>query len=45
MNRARLVFAAVELGIALTELLLRGGDQAEIMLGVLVVIFGRDRIA
>ena len=24
---------------------LRGGDQAEIMLGVLVVVFGRDRIA
>jgi hypothetical protein len=32
-------------GLALPVLLLGGGDQAEIMLGVLVVIFGRDRIA
>src|SRR5581483_3273296 len=32
-------------GVLLAELLLRGSDQTEIMLGVLIVIFGRDRIA
>jgi hypothetical protein len=31
--------------LALAELFLRGGDQAKIMLGVLVVIFGGDGIA
>src|SRR5579885_762331 len=31
--------------ILLAELLLRGGDQAEIMLGVLVIIFRRHRVA
>ena len=31
--------------LALAELLLGRGDQAEIMLGMLVVVFGRDRIA
>ena len=31
--------------IVLAELLLRRGDQAEIVLGVLVVVLGRDRIA
>src|ERR1700738_1595082 len=35
----------LEVRILLTELLLRGCDQAEIMLGVLEVIFGRYRIA
>jgi hypothetical protein len=34
----------VVVGVLLAELLLRSGDQAEIMLGVLVVIFGGDRI-
>ena len=31
--------------ILLTELFLRGGNQAEIVLGMLVVVFGRNRIA
>ena len=31
--------------VLLAELLLRSGDQAKIMLGVLEVVFGRDRIA
>ena len=31
--------------IVLPELLLRGGDQAEIMLSVLIIVFRRDRIA
>ena len=34
-----------EVRIVLPELLLRRRDQAEIVLGVLIVIFGRDRIA
>src|ERR1700761_4640355 len=34
----------LEIGLALAELLLRGGDQTEIMLGVLVVIFRCDRV-
>ena len=33
------------LRLVLPELLLGGGDQAEIMLGVLIVILGRDRVA
>src|SRR5947209_11046515 len=33
------------LRLVLTELLLRGRDQAEIMLGVLIVVLRRDRIA
>ena len=37
--------AIVELRILLAELLLRRGDQAEIVLGVLIVILGGDRIA
>src|ERR1700722_16125374 len=32
------------IGLALTELFLRGGDQTEIMFGVLVIVFGGDRI-
>ena len=32
-------------GLSLTKLFLRGGDQAEIMLGVPIIIFGRDRIS
>jgi hypothetical protein len=34
----------VVVGVLLAELLLRSGDQAEIMFGMLVVIFGGDRI-
>lgn len=43
-TRSRLRLLAV-IGVLLTELLLRRSDQAEIMLGVLIIIFGRDRIA
>ena len=35
----------IVIGVLLAELFLRGGDQAEIMLGVLIVILGRHRIA
>jgi hypothetical protein len=35
----------IEGRLGLPQVLLRGGDQPEIMLGVLVVVFGRDRIA
>ena len=35
----------IEGRLGLPQVFLRGGDQAEIMLGVLVVVFGRDRIA
>src|SRR5215831_16569359 len=38
------ILRAGEVGIVLPELLLRGGDHAVIVLGVLVVIFRRDRI-
>src|SRR6266536_1310618 len=41
---ARLAFGA-EIRLALPKLLLGRGDQPEIMLGVLIVVFGRDRIA
>jgi hypothetical protein len=34
-----------QMRIVLAELLLRGGDQTEIMFGVLKIIFGRDRVA
>src|SRR6185312_13742814 len=33
------------LRLVLAELFLRGGDQAEIMLGVLIVVFGGDGVA
>jgi hypothetical protein len=42
---ARLVLGPVELGIGLTELLLGGGDQAKVMLGVLEIVLRRHRIA
>ena len=32
------------IGLALAQLFLGGGDQAEIMFGVLIVIFGGDRV-
>ena len=35
----------IERGLGLAKLLLRRGDQAEIMLGVLIVVFGRNRVA
>src|SRR5262249_31021400 len=40
-----LVLRPREVGIVLAELLLRGRDHAEIVLGVLIIILGRDRIA
>jgi len=39
-----LAFGAI-IGVLLTELFLRRGDQAEIMFGMLVIVFGGDRIA
>jgi len=36
---------AVLLRLILPQLFLRGGDQAEIMFGVLVIVFGADRVA
>jgi hypothetical protein len=33
------------IGLRLAKLFLRSGDQAEIMLGVLIIIFGGDRVA
>ena len=35
----------MEVRVALAELLLRRRDQAEIMLGVLIIVFRRHRIA
>jgi hypothetical protein len=43
-TRLRLLLLIV-VGVLLTELFLRSGDQTEIMLGVLIVIFGGNRIA
>ena len=43
--RRRHFVVGARLRLVLPELLLGGGDQAEIMLGVLVVVLGRDRIA
>ncbi len=40
---ARLLLLVI--GLALAKLFLRGGDQAEIMLGVLIIIFRGDRIS
>src|SRR5580700_10746971 len=42
---AALVAALLIIGLALPKLLLRRGDQPEIMLGVLIIVFGRDRIS
>jgi hypothetical protein len=44
-NIAALVAALLVIGLALPKLFLGGGDQAEIMLGVLIVIFGRYGVA
>ena len=35
----------IEGGLGLPQVFLRGSDQAEIMLGMLVVVFGGDRVA
>jgi hypothetical protein len=35
----------LEIGLGLAQLFLCGGDQAEIMFGVLIIIFGGDRIS
>ena len=42
-STARLLLLKV--GLVLTKLFLRGGDQAKIMLGVLIIIFGGDWIS
>ena len=42
---AALVAALLVIGLALTKLLLRRRDQAKVMLGVLIIIFRRDRVA
>ena len=41
----RLILRTLEVGIVLSELLLRRGDHPVIVLGVLIVILRRDRIA
>jgi len=43
-RRRRFVFRAGEVGIVLAELLLRRGDHAVIVLGVLIVVLRRNRI-
>lgn len=35
----------LEIGLGLSQLFLRGGDQTEVMLGMLIVILGGDRIS
>ena len=42
---AALLAALLEIGLALAKLLLRRRDQTEVMLGVLIIIFGRDRVS
>lgn len=42
-STARLLL--LKIGLILAKLLLRGGDQTEIMLGMLIIIFGGDRIS
>jgi hypothetical protein len=37
--------ARLVIGLALAKLLLRGRDQTEIMLGVLIIVFGCDRVS
>jgi len=44
-GRALLLRLLVVIGVLLAELFLRGGDQAEIMLGVLIVVLSGHRIA
>jgi hypothetical protein len=45
VDAALLRLLLIERRLGLPQVFLRGGYQAEIMLGVLVVVFGRDRIA
>ena len=42
---AHLALLLLVIGLGLSELFLRGRDQAEIMLGMLVIVFGGDRVA
>jgi hypothetical protein len=42
---AALVAALLIIGLGLAKLLLGGGDQPEIMLGMLIIVFGRDGVA
>src|SRR6185437_6384502 len=42
---ATLLRLLIVVGVLLTELFLGGGDQAEIVFGVLIIILGRNRIA
>jgi hypothetical protein len=42
-STARLLL--LKIGLILAKLFLRGGDQTEIMLGMLIIIFGGDRIS
>lgn len=42
---ATLLRLLIVVGILLTELFLCSSDQAEIVFGMLIIIFGRDRIA
>jgi hypothetical protein len=39
-----LLLLGLVVGVVLPELLLRGGNQAEIMFGVLIKVFGCDRV-
>jgi hypothetical protein len=41
---ALLALLLLVIGLALSELLLRRGDEPKIMLGVLIIIFRRDRV-
>lgn len=45
LRGAGLLLLRVVVRVLLPELFLRGGDEAEIVLGVLIVIFSRDRVA
>jgi hypothetical protein len=44
-NIAARFAARLVVGLGLAKLLLRGGDQAEIVLGVLIIILRRDRVS
>ena len=45
LRRTLALLLLIVIGVLLAKLFLRGCDQAEIMLGVLIIIFGCDRIA
>src|SRR6201999_1337618 len=42
---ATALVALLIIGLGLAELFLGGGNQPEIMLGVLIIVLGRDRVA